>query len=202
MLRRRSPSTTYFPISARMASSSCSVRSRILRSSATPVALQISAERLRPMPKMYVSAMTVCLLSGTLTPAIRAINPISQSERGKPAMLANSRRRPHAALPLALLVTSVSRANHAHGPVSPDYPAVTANLLNRSTYLHGCVSEYQCGSRQRRARIITKFAPGCESNHTSAFAQARLPEKAAAAMPFQIVLFPPRLILVGDQVRL
>src|SRR5215510_7384495 len=64
---------------------------------------------------MYVSAISIRLLRGRSTPAMRAIS-----------------------LPLALplLVLGVVRADHAHDALAPDDLALVANLLDRRSDLH------------------------------------------------------------------
>src|SRR3712207_3821451 len=62
---------------------------------------------------MYVSPISTRLLSGMLTPAMRAMRP----------------------LPLPLLVTGVL-ADHEHPPVAADDLALLAHRLDRGSYLH------------------------------------------------------------------
>jgi hypothetical protein len=76
----------------------------------TPAALQVIKARLRPMPKMCVSAIPTCLLVGMLTPAIRAIVCFLS-------------------LALALLVARVF-ANHAHHTAAAHDLALSTNLAN------------------------------------------------------------------------
>ena len=78
-------------------------------SASTPAALQVMSARLRPMPKMCVSAIPTCLLVGMLTPAIRAIVLFL--------------------LALALLVPRVF-ANHAHHAAAAHDLALPTNLAN------------------------------------------------------------------------
>src|SRR6185503_5688548 len=92
--RRRSPSTGNFAMTSRKRAISGSVKSLTCVVESTPAALQTISARLRPMPKMCVSAMPTCLLVGMLTPAIRAIAVTSNPGAACAAGLRKS-RAPH-----------------------------------------------------------------------------------------------------------
>src|SRR5690606_31907322 len=77
-----------------------------------------SSARLRPMPWMCVSAIEMCLLTGILIPAMRAIV------------------RPST---LSLLVARI-RADHPDDALAPDDLAVAADPAHRSSYFHLCHS--------------------------------------------------------------
>src|SRR5688572_22528414 len=107
--RRRSPSTGNFAMTSRKRVISGSVRSLTCVVGSTPAALQVACARLRPMPKICVSAIPTCLLVGILTPAIRAIV--------------------FYLLALALLVPRVF-ADHAHHTAAAHDLALPTNLLD------------------------------------------------------------------------
>src|SRR3546814_19704666 len=87
--RRRSPSTTYLPTSARRRSTSGSDRSRILVDEFTPADSQSFFERVRPMPEMLCIPNQTCFWAGRLTPQIRAMADLQLfvGQTGKSAAL-------------------------------------------------------------------------------------------------------------------
>src|SRR5690606_821023 len=97
---------------------SASVRSLTFVDGLIPAASHASSARLRPMPWMCVSAIEMCLLTGILIPAMRAIV------------------RPST---LSLLVARI-RADHPDDALAPDDLAVAADPAHRSSYFHLCHS--------------------------------------------------------------
>src|SRR5206468_11848851 len=111
--RRRSPSTLWpASIARRRRVVSSSVRSSVLRPGSTCASAHILSAALRPMPWMYVRAISIRLLRGRSTPARRAMP-----------------------LPLPLLVARV-RAQHAHHARATDDFAVFTDRLDRRPHLH------------------------------------------------------------------
>src|SRR5688572_3718478 len=105
-------------MTSRMRRTSCSSRSSLRLSRETPaLSSSVPAER-RPIPKMYVSAISMRLLRGRSTPAMRAIDV---SYLGL--------------LALALLVARVG-ADDADDALAPDHLALGTNFLHRRSDLH------------------------------------------------------------------
>jgi hypothetical protein len=115
--RLRSPSTRYSrSMHSRRRLISCSVRSRTLVAGFTPVFSNISRLKVGPMPKIYVSAISMRLSRGRSTPAILANCSSLQSA-------------------LALLVLRV-RANHPKNTLAPNDFAFFAHSSHRRSNLH------------------------------------------------------------------
>src|SRR5262245_55143863 len=103
---------------SRSFATSSSLRLSVRVSGLSPAFATISFARKRPMPKMYVSAISIRLLRGKSTPAIRAI----------PLM-------PPRLSALALLVARVG-ADHAHGALAADDLALATNTSDGCSNFH------------------------------------------------------------------
>src|SRR3990167_7815391 len=142
--RRRSPSIINLATSSRIRTSSCSERSFTLREDSTPDALQISRDRVVPIPNIAFSAIFTCLLTGRLTPAIRTATAIlnelqhtiySYKKRlSIPAPTLKIKVK-DVLLTLPLLVTSLFTDDSNH-PFAAHHFTMPTQLLNRCSNLH------------------------------------------------------------------
>src|SRR5689334_3116275 len=142
---------------SRRRTTSSSVRSRARLFGSMPVAAKVSTARVRPIPKMYVSAISVRFSRGRSTPTRRAIGgraphaswrsgpvPIPPAPAGPGLQTGGSPSRLHrdgwngrlSCLTLALLVARVLTNDHDPA-VAPDDPALVADLLDARLDLHG-----------------------------------------------------------------
>src|SRR2546426_4854193 len=124
---RRAPSTlSCDSITCRRRPVSSSVRVFTRVSGLTPVIARIFCDVGRPIPKMYVSAISMRFSFGRSTPAIRA----------KTFLLGGAPQAPESTnLTLALLVARVL-ADDADHALAPDHLAVLANFRDRCLDLH------------------------------------------------------------------
>src|SRR5262249_50737576 len=99
----------------RILTTSSSLRSSLFLLTSMPALPRISLASGRPIPKMYVSAISDRLFRGRSTPAIRAMRRL---------------------LSLPLLVTGIL-ALYAHDPLAADDFAVLADFLDGCPDLHG-----------------------------------------------------------------
>src|SRR5438093_9799618 len=137
--RRRSPSTLWpASIARRSRVVSSSVRSSVLRPGSTRASAHSLSAALRPMPWMYVRAISMRLLRGRSTPASRAIP-----------------------LPLPLLVARVG-AQHAHHARAADHLALLADRLDRRPHLHAYLVRAVIRPRDRSSGEISTvtLSPG------------------------------------------
>src|SRR5436190_4748922 len=96
---------------------SSSVRSLVRLVGSSCAAVQIFCAVVLPIPYRYCSEVSICFSRGRSTPAIRAMYVLSSA--------------------LPLLVTGVRGADHADHALAADHLALHADLLHRSTDLHG-----------------------------------------------------------------
>jgi len=134
--RRRSPSTVNRATASRIRATSGSLRSFTFVEGSMPALAQTSCARVRPMPCTCVKATQMCLLTGMLIPAIRAIFSY-----------------PFRVLTLTLLVPRVG-ANDPDDPIAPNDLAVTADLSDRCSDFHS----YTPATAQARPLAPLRFA--------------------------------------------
>src|SRR5436190_22605352 len=96
---------------------SSSVRSLVRLVGSSCAAVQIFCAVVLPIPYRYCSEVSICFSRGRSTPAIRAMYVLSSA--------------------LPLLVTGIRGADHADHALAADHLALHADLLHRSTDLHG-----------------------------------------------------------------
>src|SRR5262249_50850486 len=115
---RRSPSTPPCSSITRLIFRTSSSEKSFTRTSPlTPASFRMVLDLTRPIPKIYVNPISMRLVRGRSTPAIRA-------------MAIGPRR-----LTLPLLVFLVG-TNHPHDPPTSDDLALVANALHRRSDLH------------------------------------------------------------------
>src|SRR5581483_1116229 len=126
---------------------SSSVRSLVRLVGSSCAAAQIFCAVVLPIPYRYWSEIWICFSRGRSTPAIRAIRCSST---------------------LPLLVAGVRGADHAHHSLAADHLALHADLLHRSTDLHGFL---------RRRKTIRKSLSFRPAPLTAAYAAGAHPDR-------------------------